>query len=341
MQYEVLSLDAPRETTNAHVDMRFRHVAHLFHLEWHGIRSATSCLPGHKIGITADRNLDGDTLRRLIGFIYENNIKHVICQGYSLNADLAIRAMNANFKSNINLHVISHLTSTQFENYFEVEMQKYILKALQDKIVRKIASVKPNFNSVISQYWPKLIINCTPALRGMYRHSSADPGYAFVPLENTIRKNLYTNILAALDTDMISEVLTVNDPSGLGNIRDLQKCRTIGFQRGRQLLERMADASVVMNCTLAECQPMTQLEALAVGTPCMTGRLGIEELNDHPLTKMTEVEIVDNPAHITKQVEALITTRRGDPENFDALLKGYVEFRNGLAIDRLADFVGI
>lgn len=338
MRNDILHLDAPRETANAHVDSRFQQIAHLFHLEWHGIRSATSCLPGHKIGITADRSLDGDALRRLIGFIYENDIKSIICQGYSRNADLVVRVVKRNFRD-INIYSVSHLTSTQFENYFEVEMQKLIISAFNDKIIRKLASVKPNFNAVLEQYWPKLIINCSPALRGEYRHSFTSPGYAFIPLENTIRKNLYTNVVAALATDMVSEVLTVNDPSGLSTIRDLHRCRVVGFQRGRQLFERMADASVVLNCTLAECQPMTQLEALAVGTPCLTGRLGIEELEDHPLTRMTEVSIVDNPIYITRQIEELLSYRSNNPLEFDVLLKNYLTLRNGLAIDRLLQFV--
>lgn len=337
----LLSLNASRDTRHAHHDSRFAQVAHIFHHEWHGIRSATGCLPGQKVGIPADSELDGDLLRRLLAFVYECDIKKVIYQGFSKNADKIARIIDRDFNRSIEQYAVTHVTSTQFEFFFEIEMQKLIKAAIDDKVLSKVGSVKPLFSAISNKYWPKTIYNFTPNLDMTSYSEEAVLDCAFVPLENTLRKNLYTNIIAALRSKRVSQVYTVNNPTGLELLMDLRRCRVIGFQRGMQLFERMAGSTIVLNCTLAECQPMMQLEALAVGTPCLTGPLGLHELDDQPLSRLLEVIAVDNPAAITRRIDEVMEIVQEDGSMMRQMIADYVIVRNSLALERLTEFVGL
>ncbi|WP_156295536.1 hypothetical protein [Methylobacterium aquaticum] len=336
-----LRINGPAETHRAQMDDRFDRVAHVFHLEWHGIRSATSCLPGHKIGISADQNIDGDMVRRIIGFIYEQKISKIVYQGFSNNAEVVARALNKNFGKKIDQYVVTHVTSTQFEHYYEIIQQKSILTCLSEKVFHRIGSVKPDFQHVITSYWPATIFNAPPRMIAYQFTVPKNVGTVFVPLENTLRKNLYTNIIGALNSKNVSLVFTVNQPSGLESIVDTNKCKVIGYQRGSQLYDRMAEASLVLNCTLAECQPMTQLEALAVGTPCLTGKLGLVELEDHPFTQLTEVNMIDSPAPITTAIDRIFFEIKNDYECFIKMMNSYVDLRTILALNSIAKFVDV
>ncbi|CAO4177791.1 glycosyltransferase [Methylorubrum extorquens] len=336
-----LRINGPAETFHAHESEAFNHVAHIFHLEWHGIRSATSCLPGHKIGISANSTIEGDAIRRIHGHLYEHKVKKIIYQGFSKNAEILARSLKSLMREHIEQFVITHVTSTQFEFAFEVDQQISILSCLRDKIVNRLGSVKPNFHTVIPSYWSKTIYNAPPNLIRYGQYHKKDRNIAFIPLENTLRKNLYTNIIGAQNAKSVDQVWTVNHPSGLENLADLSKCRTVGYQRGSNLYDRMSEATIVLNCTLAECQPMTQLEALAVGTPCLTGKLGLAEMSDHRLTEFLEVSEIDSPHSITAAIEKILAYIHSDEQRFAVELRGYLDYRTNLALKSLSSFLDI
>ena len=126
-----------------------------------------------------------------------------------------------------------------------------------------------------------------------------DPNAVFVPVENTWRKNLYTNILAACNTEGIERIYTVNWPRAFSRPwRTFSRLQLVGYKRGLDLLTTLGSVSAVLAVTLAECQPMTQLEAFALGTPALTGPLELAEFADHELTQLCEVPHLDNPALI-------------------------------------------
>ncbi|PYE38817.1 hypothetical protein DFI02_1364 [Rhizobium sp. PP-F2F-G20b] len=334
-----LRINGPRETFHAHDHDQLRKAAHVFHTEWHGIRSATSCLPGHKIGISADSGIEGDAIRRIHGYLYEHKIAKVVYQGFSRNADILARALKKLMKGDFEQYVVSHVTSSQFEYRFEVDQQISILSCLRDRVISKIGSVKPRFYTVIPEYWHRTIYNAPPRLLKYVAASRVNSSIAFVPLENTLRKNLFTNIIGAQNSSAISQVWSVNIPSGLESIVDTKKCRVVGYQRGSNLHDRMSEATVVLNCTLAECQPMTQLEAISVGTPCLTGRLGLEELSDHKLTRLMEVTEIDSPHSITEAIDRLIYHMRDTSVNFPEELRSYADQRVQLSLASLAEFL--
>ena len=319
----------------------FEQVLHIFNADWHGVRAASAYAPGQKIAISERDGLDGEAIRHIFGIISKYKINRIVFQAYSHVASSLCESIHRQFSGDVQIFVITHVTSAQFENGFEMEMQALLLQQLSKGIVKRLGSVKPRFNSVIPAYWPETILNFSPNIGALALQMNTVEGTAFVPIENSWRKNLYTNMLAVHNCEAISTVFSVNFPTGLEKIRTMDKLSLTSFKRGPDLLGFMASTEVLMNVTLAECQPMTQLEALAVGTPCMTAPLRLIEFEDDPLLELTEVEALDSPYFLTKALDRVIAVGRQEDNELQEMIDSHLEKRNLLAAPSYAEFLSL
>ena len=319
----------------------FDHVLHIAHREWHGIRQATAACPGSKLLISADDPLTEEDLDYIADLISGHDYKIIVFQGFSPNADHLLVQLKARLLNDISCYVITHVNATQFENYFEMAQLAIINKRLLMGTLDGLGSVKPDFKSVVGQCWEKTIFNFPPNFPASLRNLKYTDGLVHVPLDASWRKNLHTNIISALNSGNVKEVRTSNFPFGLESVLPLGKLRVTGYLRGESLYSQMADANIVLCATLAECQPMTQLESLAVGTPCLTGPLGLIELADDPLTQLCEVNVLDNPRLVANNIDNVIQFRNDDPGAMLRLIEARLSKLASLAESRYREFLGI
>jgi hypothetical protein len=332
-----LLFNSERDIAFAHQDRRFDNVLHVMHSDWHGIRSASACLPGHKMAISHEGGLNGEFFRHAIGLIVARRIRTVCLQGLSANAFDLAETLRSDFGSSLRIVAVTHVTAAQFENFFEIQMQKRLFDTLQRGIIDRIGSVKPHFHRAFPLYWPRTIFNPAPDI-ARFRAGQHDPEAVFVPVENTWRKNLYSNILGACSLSELRHVFAVNRPTGLELLADISKLRLSGYLRGMNLYAFMGSVAALLNVTLAECQPMTQLEALAMGTPCLTGPLALPGFATHPMTRLTEVHRLDAPDAIADALRELLLERRRDPKGFVAMLDDYLDRRNAACFSSYLEF---
>lgn len=336
-----ITFDSERDIAYAHPHPELDRVLHIVHAAWHGIRSATGALPGHKLTIPHEGALDGSAVRHIMGLISHHDIRTICFQGFSSVADWLARDLKKHFGSDLRIHVITHVTSAQFENHFEMHMQEKIATLQRVGIVRAHGSVKADFDSVAPECWNRTLINAAPKIGDGFVPQAFDPDCVFVPLENTWRKNLYTNILAANAVPQVRRIYTVNWPTMLEAIADLSKVKLIGYKRGLDLYGMMASCSLMIAATLAECQPMTELEGLAVGTPSVSGPVLLEEFDGDPLTDLTRVPAVDNPRAIATVVDRLMSMRRSSPGEIAGMIDAHLTKRLDLCFESYGEFFGL
>lgn len=342
MQPSPYTFNSDRDTRFAHSHPELSSVLHVVHAEWHGIRSATASLPGHKLTIPHDRKLDAEELRHFYGLIFQHSIQKICFQGFSDCAEALALDAKRNLSDSVRLYAVTHVTSAQFEHNFELQMQVRLKHLRAIGVIAGLGSVKPNFASVVDTYWPRTLVNAHPNFQGRVRDGMPfSAKTVFIPVENTWRKNLHTNILAACGSDRVHSILTVNWPTGLEAIADLSRVRHVGYKRGTELYGLMASASLVLSVTLAECQPMTALEALAVGTPCLTGPLGLVEFESDPLTELIETPILDNPASIRKSMDRLIELRSSQPVDLAQMIDEHLARRLAACFQSYGEFLEI
>lgn len=319
----------------------FEDVLHVAHHEWHGIRSATSAMPGQKLLISADHKLEFDRTLPILNSIESLGIRKVIFQGYSHNADALLLAIKARFLTEVECFAVTHVTTTQFENLFEIDMIRTLQMRHRMGTLTRLGSVKPGFGEAIEPFFRQTIINFAPNIDPAMHVAKSQERSVHVPLDVNWRKNMYTNITAAVLCDNVDKVKTSNYPTGLADIINLNKVHLTGFLRGQRLLDEMGRSAAVLLVTLAECQPMTQLEAFAMGTPAMTLPLGLDEFEGDELMNLCSATASDNPAALSKNVKRLVDAATSESDAIQEMIRAHLEHRSKLARERLADFLGL
>jgi hypothetical protein len=326
----------------AHTDAALARVLHVFDQAWHGIRSATSCLPGGKLAISHAADLSGEDFRHIEGLIFKYGYEAVCFQGYSEKTDLLCDVLGRTFGPELRLYVVTHVTTSQFEHAFEMAMLKRIYDRVDRGSIKRAGSVKPNFHLFHPKTWPGCVFNIPPDLSQMIVFlPEREPGTVFIPVENTWRKNLYTQVIAAQGSEFVDRVMLVNWPSHLDQLMRLDKLQLVGFQPLPGLLANMALSRLVLNGSFAECQPMTQLEALAVGTPTITGPLRLPVFSEHPLAQLCEVDELDDPGLFRRRLELVLREWRSDPLGLSQMISEFVRLRIAAGLTSYKEFLEI
>lgn len=333
-QHPGLEFSPAADMALAHDDARLSRTLQVYHGNWFGIASASAALPGHKLRLRAEA-LDAAAVAPVAEFIGHHGITRVCFQGFSEAAEQLLRGLRASCGPEVRFFAVSHVTATQFQAPFEIRMQAAMRACVADGTLTAVASVKPHFHEVVPGTWHKTIINFCPRLDQV---GEPMEGHVFIPVENHWRKGLYTNLVAALRARGVQQITCVNEPKHLELLEDISTVRITGFLPRAAMHGEMSRAAVVMNVSLAECQPMTQLEAFALGRPCLTGPLGLEEFEDDPLVTLCTVAHLDTPHDIIAKLEALLQLQVREPAAVQQMAAAHVAARNRLAADRYAEF---
>lgn len=316
----------------------FDKVLHVAHHEWHGIRQATAYSPGHKLLISAHQPLSDADKLGVAQQIDRMGIERICIQGFSENADALLLYLHAVLPQHVKFYVISHVTTAQFDHQFEMTVISRLLSRQKYGLLDGIGSVKPGFSQSIDGFWRGTIINYAPNVP-MVRGQRSSRTEIYAPLDIGWRKNLFTNLIAGSIAKNVDVVKTANFPNGLEAVHDLGKLRLVGYLRGRDLLDEMARSSLTLIATLAECQPMTQLESLAVGTPALTGPLEVEEFAGDPLVQLCTTTRLDNPALLSRDIERIIDVLHADPDGMYDMIGEHLVRRHEVATRNYADFL--
>lgn len=330
--------NSPSDVARAHQSPELDGVMHIFDCYWHGIRSATACLPGHKVAISHKKYPDGDAIHYLFTYIQKHKVNRICYQGFSEAAFEVAKLIAQQFGSEVRQYVITHVSSAQFENHFEMQMIKVMLTGLEDGLFHRLGSVKPRFSGVIPEFWPKTLINLAPNID--FPYTLRDSSSVLIPVENNWRKNLYSNVLAAVQCDSVKKILVVNWPNGIEHIVDTDKFVALPFMRPQQMLACAASCAAIMHSSLIECQPMTQLEGLAVGTPCISARLGVHrEIDQHPLTHLCEVDYPDDVGGLAGALKNICQLWTQDSQGLSEMIKDYLKMRTRLSMQSYIEFL--
>lgn len=334
-----------RMTQYMHGDGAFDRVLHIAHSEWHGIRQCVAYAPGQKLLIPAEHPLGANpdeteaAVKGIIREIERLGINRVVFQGYSENADQLLLRLKGAFGSELRCFAVNHVTVAQFEHKFEMWMLARLLMRRRFGLLSGIASVKQNFGCILEGFWPSVIINFAPNLPPDSFPKERAGRTIYIPLDVGWRKNMYTNYLSALRIEGVDRVKVANYPFGLESLVNLDRLVVVGYLRGHDLFAQMANCSMLLMATLAECQPMTQLEAMAVGTPVLTGPLRLQDFADDPLLELCTTSDLDDPVLLAAGAQRLFDATLSDPAGMQQMIRSHLQRRHELARSRYAEFL--
>jgi len=338
----MIDFNEDRDVAPAHENAALSRVLHVFDCNWHGIRAATSCLPGGKLGISHKEPPTGDEIRHIQGLIFHHGFRAICYQGYSECADSLAAILHKDFGSDIRQYVVSHVAAPQFEHVFEMQMLRRIYDKLEKGVLVRAGSVKPDFHEFLDKTWRHCIFNLPPNVEKMrLALPEREFGTVFIPVENTWRKNLYTQIIAAHASKDVDRIIVVNWPSHLEELLPLHKVQMIGFQTLPGLLAHMRLSEIACNVSLTECQPMTQLEALVMGTPALVNRLNVPVFSRHALSELTEVDAPDDPGVIRSKLDDLLEYSRREPQALSEMIADFLRMRTAAGLNSYCEFLEV
>lgn len=268
-------------------------VAHVFHSEWLGIKSAACSLDGHKVSISCEANPTSSQLARILGDIEKHQIKRVVFHGFSDPANFLLKNLT---RAGLDCYLVWHGNFAQLAYYPEIKYFSRAVDAAKRGLFRKAHILKASQSEVLANAYLPMLPNVVPdnPQNRISAPFSGEHVKALVPGTIDIRKNTFTNFQAAISSQNINTVLHYNKFDW--PIIDSRKLKRVVYQGTDAHLALLCDIDICLNVTLIDCLPMVDLEALSAGTPTITGPLFRDFLADHPYAQLTEV---DNPSDLS------------------------------------------
>ncbi len=329
----------PLDTHWSQEDASFSRVVHVFHQEWHGIRAHAGYAPGHKLAISCRRALTTQEHRRVLQGCADRLVRVVVFHGYSAAADELARVLRRALGSSVRICFASLGNTAQLHLDFEHQMFALALRRRRQGVLNGIACVKADMHLVSDLIFPKTLISLPPRIpEGRLEVRGSLSGSALIPVPNDWRKNFYTNLFAAERVERLRRIVVTTDFRELPGSRRGRIIRIPPPERA-QVFRLMRDSDVILNASLTECQPMTALEGMALGTPCLTGPLSLGDLDLHPYQRLTQVRAVDSVREVRDEVERLLDLRERSPGELDEMMVDYSRTLCAEAFRRYAEFL--
>ncbi|MEH6418225.1 class I SAM-dependent methyltransferase [Pseudomonas sp. CGJS7] len=328
--------NAPQDVATAHSDPRFRTAAHVFHMDWKGIRAAAGSLPGTKIAIRSDRSPSAAEVESMLDALRSAGIEKVVLHGMS---DAMAVVHNAISRAGLPTYLVWHGTTAQWVWKDERRFALMSLRLAREGRVTRFSAIRRGLEEVAGpNYFMPQLLNPVPRLpvSQLRRSDEARSLTALVPSWNDLRKNLASNVLALENEPRIRKTLVFSKefvlPSWLG-----KKVSWVRYPGVEGLASMLFGCDLVMNVTTIDCHPMVDLEAIAAGIPSIRGPLFLDALEDHPYFAMS---CVDNPLSVSDIRRCVGKVLDVPGEEMRAMISDYAEKLTRLSLDRYAEFIG-
>jgi SAM-dependent methyltransferase len=329
----------PLDTRWAQRDPRFARTVHVFHQEWHGIRASAGYLPGLKLAITSGRRLTADEHRSAIQGCAEHLAQVVVFHGYSDNADELAFLLRDTFGQSVRLYAAWLGNTAQFHVDPDYQLFLRLLRRREENTLDGVSCVKPDMSLLSDAIYEKALLSVPPRIGdAAIEVRPGLRGDAFIPVPNDWRKNFYTNLLAAQSVERLRKVVVTTSFREMPGDRRARVLQVDRPERA-QVFRLMRDSDVVLNASLSECYPMTALESLSVGTPCLTGPLALGALDDHPFQKLCQIRAVDSVRQVKDTIERVLDVREHSPRELAEMMNDYTRRLTAEALHRHCEFL--
>lgn len=330
-----MRFDSVRDTRLAQVVGGFERVCHVMHSEWFGIRAAAGALPGHKLAISSLQTPPTSDIDHALAWLSDNRVDRIVIHGFSEPMAALVRGFAAAGVEHVSL--VWHGAPAMWMHEAERRLFFLALSMARQGKLRRIHGMRAGTDAVLGRWgWKRQLLNMPPNVPERPRMPPGRGGrVAFAPSWNLLHKNLTTNVLGAVEAACIDQVWVLAEDFALPP--DLhRKVKVLAKLDGMKMLETMRLADIVLNASIVDCHPMVELEALAVRTPAIRGRLWLDALEDHPYVRLTEVHDPLSIRAVAERISAVCAVPRSE---LDAMMDDYARRLIAISAERYAEFV--
>ncbi|MBY0561637.1 polysaccharide pyruvyl transferase family protein [Hyphomicrobium sp.] len=330
-----IEFDADGDCRYARNDTHFARVAHIFHQNWHGIRSAAGVQPGHKVAIPLQRPLSRGDLMKLVTQLEEWGIRKAVFHGFSDAAERALRLVRA---AGIECYLVWHGNLSQLAWNPEAQFFDRAIAICRRGIVRRVHMMKSGMGMVFPRSYEPMLLNCPPSTnrRRLVPAFSGNHKIALVPAFPDIRKNLHTSLLGAALSSSIQEILHYGKIHG--GMPETARCKRVLYAGHHNHIAFLHDIDVSVNVTTIDCHPMVDMEALGAGAMALSGPLFLDALTEHPFTALSVIANPFNVREIGKRLDYLSSMNNSE---LQAIMSDYAAEITRVSRMRYAEFLNL
>jgi SAM-dependent methyltransferase/glycosyltransferase involved in cell wall biosynthesis len=290
------------------------------HPEWRGIRAATYALSDEVLEISAIRS--EEHLAELAQFLADIGPRVIAIHGIMPGASSLFPALKRVLPRS-RLLLAYHGSPSQENFPTENDLLEEMIDLAREKQIDALGFLKQGMAEIVrargvSTYQLFNKIQISPGSPAPARQMGAGPqiGLFVPPVQH---KNFYAQLLGALGMPS-SRVHVLQPPAGSLFSRDIRRMVIHGVQPHAEFLRLLGSMDVNLYVTLSECYPMTVLESLQLGVPCVTSDTSPIFDEDAELRELLVVRKFSDPDAITRQLERVLGAREEIARRGQALL---------------------
>ena len=336
--HHTVLVNSATDTAWAQPDPALARLTHVFHQEWHGIRAASGYAPGQKIAITADRQLASSDLQRVVAECAVRQTDAIVFQGFSGNSEDLIRLIRREFGRSIRLYCVWHGSTSQFHFNHELDRFARLIELRAKGVLDGVGCVKPQMHLLSPHIHVQTVLNYPPRIAPENNSRAEIRRAALIPTPNNWWKNFYSNLFVAANSPRLDAVYVTSAFARKEHLPIRARVVNIGPLRRPGLFRIIRRIDVMLNVTLSECQPMSALEGIAHGVPCLTGPLSLGTLDEHPYQRLVQVAGTGSLGDLSRALDRLLEMRERHPAELAQMLKNYSSMLCAEASRRYLEF---
>jgi hypothetical protein len=285
----------------------------IMHPDWRGIRSSTENLFDQCFYI-GDSHQDFENVELYASLIIETGCKKIVFSGFP-RTYVTLTEKIKRMDSSIKIYCLWHGSFLQSNEEYNWEQFKVILNMTKNKIIYKFGFVKEGMAEIMAE---KFGID-TAFIKNYVKHIPSGPS----PTDANInkiglwavspnwRKNPYAMLVACSlvknsKTFCFGHDNKVMDFINVFGINAYCQQEPIPQNEMPTILSQM---HINLYVTLSECTPMTPLESLSAGVPCLVGPTSHLFRENEFLFERLVVPFPDKASYIRKHIEICLKDR--------------------------------
>jgi hypothetical protein len=268
----------------------FEDVVHAYPESYSGISAAAGYLAGRKIAVPD--HWDGVIPLPVEGLDEKSKVRLVV-HGMSVSLYRFVKGFVVRYPDT-KLFLVWHGNMAQLTNIAEQELFLLFCDLRKYPKFERSSSIRFDQSSHLPSPWSGALLNSPPRLIGNKKQWGKSAPVALCPSWSDLRKNLFFNIALGVQNQQLKQVQHYQEIGHLGKILNTSKLKRVNHGNRASHFERTSHATIVLNISTIDCQPMVDLETLATGTKLLCKEHApISKILKHPIFDLIYADAFD------------------------------------------------
>lgn len=305
----------------------------VFTQQWVGIRQACGAFPVSKLAIDGYYKWSTHDLIHLAEEIDRRKIKRLVAHGMAPSTKFLLTGLKR-INPELNIMSVWHGTMAGWAFDHELRLFRDLVDLVESNIVSKIGFLRRGMGEVHMKGWKIALLNIPPrvSVSRLADAFSSRPIDCLFASWNNQWKNMYTNLVGASNSRNVRSVYCYQTTEK-SFIKKVSEHSHGSFD---EHMARLAIVDLCLNVSINDCQPMTELESLSVGTPSLRPNLDHDVPSFKEYDDLFTINEYLNASAITDRIDALCLEK---PSYLRQVIDTYKNELIRLSYERYSDFL--